>query len=195
MIRVLFICHGNICRSTMAEFLFKHMLTESGYSYADNLLIKGWQNDKLNLEEMHGAAERGHADFYIDSAATSREEIGEPVERRTVAKLKEHGIACGTHYARQITRTDYDFFDFIVVMDMENLRGMKRIIPDDPENKIHFMMEFADKNNIINNESAYSLKNPPRDVSDPWYTHNFEQTYQDLVVGCSGLIDYIKLKH
>jgi len=145
MIKILFVCHGNICRSPMAEFLFKHMVREAGMAEC----------------------------FFIDSAATSTEEIGNPVDRRAASKLKEHGIECGNHRAKQVTKKDYDTFDYLILMDMENLRGIKRIIPEDPGNKIHFLLEYAGLD---------------RDVADPWYTQDFEKTYEDLVLGCSEFL-------
>ena len=162
MIKVLFICHGNICRSTMAQFLFIHLAEEAGFSASEE--------------------QSGNLDFYVDSAATSREEIGNPVDRRTVSKLKEHGIRCGTHYARQITKQDYEQFDRIILMDRENEWGIRRILPEDPLHKIHWMLEYAEG-------SAYRQSDGrARDVADPWYTHNFELTYQDLLAGCTGLL-------
>ncbi|MBQ9815162.1 MAG: low molecular weight phosphotyrosine protein phosphatase [Lachnospiraceae bacterium] len=167
MLRILFICHGNICRSTMAEFIFKNMVSQAG------LGISGASD---------GVYENGGDDFYIDSAATSREEIGNPVDRRTVVKLKEHGIACGRHFARQITRREYDEYDLIIIMDTENEWGLKRIIPSDPEGKVHMMLEYAE-------DSEYKKRDgSAHDVSDPWYTHDFETTYKDLTAGCAGLL-------
>ena len=168
MIKVLFVCHGNICRSTMAQFLFMHIAQQRGYKVTDML--------------------HEYADFYVDSAATSTEELGNPVDRRTVAKLKDHGISCGVHYARQIRKADYDKYDYIILMDRENEWGLRRIIRDDPENKIHMMLEYA-------NGSEYKdKKGKPRDVADPWYTHDFEKTYEDLVAGCFGLLEYLSKK-
>lgn len=152
MIKVLFVCHGNICRSTMAEFYFKYLIGEAGMA----------------------------EDFFVDSAATSREEIGSPVDLRTRKKLAEHGIPCGTHYARQVTKADYEKFDYILIMDEENLRGIKRIIRDDPENKIHFLLEYTGEN---------------RDVADPWYTGNFETSYEDISNGCRAFLKFIKLQN
>lgn len=148
MTSVLFVCHGNICRSTMAEFVFKEFASRCG---------------------------RG-AEFYVDSAATSREEIGNDVHYGTRRKLAEMGIPCGHHAARQVTRNDYDKFDYIVVMDDENLFGLRRIISSDPEGKIHKLLSFAGSN---------------RDIADPWYTGNFDMTYDDIVSGCIGLLDSI----
>ena len=165
MFKILFVCHGNICRSTMAQFLFRHLAVTKGYTVSEDC--------------------REYADFYVDSAATSREEIGNPVDRRTVAKLKEHGIFCGHHSARQITVKDYQIFDLIIIMDRENQWGIQRILRDDPQDKVHFMLEYAA-------ESKYKKPDgTAKDVSDPWYTHDFETTYRDLYDGCLGLLDHL----
>lgn len=148
MIKILFICHGNICRSTMAEFLMKDMVS------------------KLGRE----------ADFYIESAATSREEIGNDIHRGTKEKLREVGVPFTRHAARQVTKADYDRFDYLIVMDQENIRGMNRIIGSDPENKIYKLLEFAGKD---------------RDIADPWYTGNFDDTYDDIMEGLAGLLSHL----
>lgn len=145
MIKVLFICHGNICRSTMAQYVLQDMLEKENKS----------------------------ADFYIDSAATSYEEIGNPVHHGTRAKLASEGIYCGDHRARRMTRQDYDDYDFIIGMDTENIRNIMRIIGKDTENKVYKLLAFA-------GESG--------DIADPWYTGNFDVTYDDVVRGCRGLI-------
>lgn len=149
MIKILFICHGNICRSTMAEMVFKHMVKKEG------------------LE----------SEFYINSAATSREEIGNGVHRGTRRKLAEMGIPCSEHYATQVTKEDYDKYDFLIVMDTTNVRGLKWIIKEDPENKIHMLLDFAGR--------------PGQSIADPWYTGNFDVTYDDVVEGCKGLLSYL----
>lgn len=145
MKRILFVCHGNICRSPMAEFIMKD-------------LVK-----KAHREE----------DFYIESAATSTEELGNPVYPPAQRKLAEHGISCKGKTARQVRRSDYDEFDLIILMDQWNLRNIRRIIPDDPEGKIHLLMDYT---------------NRPGDVADPWYTGNFEATWQDCLCGCEALL-------
>ena len=149
-IRILFICHGNICRSTMAEMVFKQMVKKEG------------------LE----------SEFYINSAATSREEIGNGVHYGTRRKLAEVGIPCGEHYATQVTKADYDKYDYLIIMDSINGRELKWIIKDDPENKIHMLLDFAGREG--------------QSIADPWYTGNFDITYDDVVEGCEGLLKYLK---
>jgi protein-tyrosine phosphatase len=146
MIRLLFVCHGNICRSPMAEFVMKQLVEEAGMG----------------------------SDFYIESAATSSEEIGNPVYPPARRKLAEHGIGCDNKRARQLTRDDYDSFDLIIGMDQWNLRSMSRLFGGDPKGKICMLMDFTDR---------------PGDVSDPWYTCDFEQAWQDIYAGCKALVD------
>ena len=148
-IRVLFVCHGNICRSTMAEFVMKDLVEKQGLS----------------------------DDFFIDSAATSTDEIGNGVHRGTVKKLREAGVPVGEHRARQITKADYEKYDYIVGMDGQNLRNMRRMLPEDTEKKICLLLDFTDK---------------PRDIADPWFTGNFDVTYDDVIAGCTALLEYIK---
>ena len=147
MKRILFVCHGNICRSPMAEFVMKHLVSNQGRS--DN--------------------------FYIESAATSTEEIGNEVYPPAKRKLAEHGISCKGKTARQMTRADYDRFDLLIGMDEWNIRNMTRICGGDPEVKIHKLLDFT---------------NRPGDVADPWYTGNFEATWQDVLLGCQCLLNY-----
>lgn len=149
MIRVLFVCHGNICRSTMAEFVLKDMV-----------------------------ARRGLADeFEIESAATSTEEIGNPVHPGTVGELRRHDIGgFEKKRARQLRRDDYDAFDLIIGMDEANMRNMDRMLGGDPAGKLRKMMEFAGS---------------ARDVADPWYTGDFDATYEDVCDGCRGLLGYL----
>lgn len=136
--RILFICHGNICRSPMAEFIFKEMVKKEG------------------LEDR----------FYVESAAVSTEEIGNPIYPPAKRCLNAHGIPYDTSKtARQITRADYDRFDLIIYMDRMNLRWLRYIIPDDPQNKVKLMMSYAGRD---------------RDVADPWYTGDFETTFRDI---------------
>ncbi|WP_426351219.1 low molecular weight protein-tyrosine-phosphatase [Alloiococcus sp. CFN-8] len=152
MIRVLFVCHGNICRSPMAEFVFKDMVKKKG------------------LEDK----------FYIASAATSTEEIGNPVHPGTVRKLKEVGIFVHGKTAFQIKKSDYDSYDYIIVMEEYNIRNLKRIIKSDPENKINKLLDFT---------------STPGDIDDPWYTGNFDITYEEIYKGCEGLLEHILKEH
>ena len=161
MIKVLFICHGNICRSTMAEYVMKD-------------LVK-----KANLE----------SSFYIDSAGTSNEEDGNPVHYGTQNKLREEGIPCGNHRARQMTKKDYEEFDYLIGMDTANIRNMIRIAGgEDSQGKIYKMLSFAGY------EHTHRLSEAG-DVADPWYTGDFEATYRDVKNGCEGLLAYIKENH
>lgn len=144
MTKILFICHGNICRSTMAQYVFQYYVDEAGLSDC----------------------------FEIDSAATSREEIGNGPHRGTVRKMKEVGIPVLPHRARQVTKEDYEYYDLLIIMDQENLWGIRRIIKDDPEEKIHLLLEYTDES---------------RDVADPWYTGDFDATYRDVSRGCRAL--------
>ena len=146
--RILFVCHGNICRSTMAQFVMLHLARERGLEHA----------------------------FEIDSAATSREEIGNDVHHGTRRKLAREGIPCGHHRARQMTRADYDRFDLIIGMDAENLWGMRRILGEDPEGKVHLLLDWSSR---------------PRDIADPWYTGNFDVTFDDVMEGCTTLLDHL----
>ena len=148
MIKVLFICHGNICRSTMAQSIFTHLITQQG------------------LTDL----------FYINSAGTSREEIGNPVHYGTVAKLKQVGIPVIPHRAVQMTKKDYDEYDFLIGMDTANIRNMHRIVGGDPECKIYKLMTFAGSG---------------KDVADPWWTDDFDATYEDVSEGCEGLLRYL----
>ena len=146
MVRILFVCHGNICRSTMAEFLFR------------------------DLAERRGYGDR----FHIESAATSREEIGNPVHHGTRRVLERLGIDCSGKRARQMTREDYDRFDLLIGMDHANIRNMNRIAGGDPEGKISLMLDHGGR--------------PGQEVADPWYTGDFETTYRDIMAGCEGLL-------
>ena len=158
MIRVLFICHGNICRSTMAESVFTHMVNQSGLTQQ----------------------------FEIDSAATSREEIGNPPHYGTVDKLRKEGIPLVPHRARQMTRDDYLYYDYLIGMDSANIRNMTRIAGGtDSQGKIYKMLSF------VGYEENHKLTEA-RDVADPWYTGDFDATYRDVVAGCKGLLQYIK---
>ena len=146
MIKILFVCHGNICRSTMAESIMKELVRRKGI--ADQ--------------------------YYIDSAATSMEEVGEPMYSPAARKLKEKGIPVGNHYARVLKRKDYQDFDLLIGMDRYNVRNMEYLFGGDREHKIRKMMQYAGSD---------------RDVADPWYTGNFEATWQDLIVAIEKLIE------
>ena len=145
MIRVLFVCHGNICRSPMAEFVMKDLVKKAG------------------------CADR----FEIASAATSTEELGNPVYPPARRKLAEHGLGCEGKTARQMTRQDYRDYDLLVAMDRENLWNMRRFTRDDPDHKVSLLLDYTSR---------------PGDVADPWYTGDFEQTWQDVLEGCQGLL-------
>ena len=145
MTKILFICHGNICRSPMAEFVMKFLTEKAGLG----------------------------AQFRIASAATSREETGNPVYPPARRKLAEHGIVCAGHAARQMTAQDYVLYDRLIGMDQANLRNMYRICGGDPEGKISLLMDYTDRHG---------------DVADPWYTGDFEATWRDVWDGCQGLL-------
>ena len=145
MVRILFVCHGNICRSPMAEFVMKDLVQKAGLA----------------------------GGFVIDSAATSTEEIGNPVYPPARRKLAEHGIGCAGHAARQMQRADYSRYDLLIGMDQENLYNMRRICGGDPEGKIHLLLDYTAR---------------PGSVADPWYTGDFERTWQDVLEGCRALL-------
>ena len=147
MKRILFVCHGNICRSPMAEFVMKDLVQKAGR--AD--------------------------DFYIESAATSTEELGNPVYPPARQKLAEHGISCKGKTARQIRRSDYAEFDLLIGMDRWNIRNMERIFGGDPDGKIHMLMDYTQR---------------PGEVADPWYTGNFDATWRDVLEGCTALLEH-----
>lgn len=150
MIKVLFICHGNICRSTMAESVFTHLVTRAGL-------------------ESH---------FEINSAATSREEIGNPPHYGTVDKLRQEHIPLIPHHARQMTVEDYKYYDYLIGMDTANIRNMTRIAGGaDKAQKIYKLLTFAGSG---------------RDVADPWYTGDFDATFADVMAGCTGLLEKIR---
>ena len=148
MIKILFVCHGNICRSPMAEFVMKEMVKNA------------------NLQER----------IYIESAATSTEELGNPVYPPARRIMAQHGIDCKNKTARQITRADYDNFDYIVAMDERNIRNMRYFFGNDPEHKVSLLLSWANEN---------------REVADPWYTGDFEATWRDVNLGCDALLKQI----
>ena len=143
--KVLMVCWGNICRSPMAEFVMK------------------------DLVEKRGVADR----FYIESAAHSSEEIGNPVYPPAKAELARHGISCEGKRARRMSREDYDKFDYIIGMEKMNLGYMNRILGADPEGKVHLLMDFTDH---------------PEDIADPWYTGDFSGVYKQILEGCEALL-------
>ena len=151
MIRILFLCHGNICRSPMAEFIMKDLVKKAG------------------LESQSRIA----------SAATSREEIGNPVYPPAQRKLAEHGIGCSCHAARQLVNSDYEKYDLLIGMDQANLRDMYRICGGDFADKMHLLLDYTDR--------------PNQEVADPWYTDNFEATWRDVSDGCQGLLDHLMI--
>ncbi len=148
MIKVLFVCHGNICRSPMAQSILTHLAARDGLAHQ----------------------------LHINSAATSREEIGNPPHYGTVSKLNQVGIPVIPHRAVQMTAEDYDNYDYLIGMDDANIRSMKRIC-DGRSEKIHKILEFSNSN---------------ASVADPWYTGNFNQTYEDLMRGCKAFLNFLK---
>ena len=150
-VRLLFICHGNICSSPMAEFVMKALAAKAGL------------------------AER----LEIASAATSTEEIGNPVYPPAQRKLAEHGIGCAGKTARQMTRRDYEAYDYLIAMDRNNLRNMQRFVGSDPAGKVSLLMDHTAR---------------PGDVADPWYTGDFDATWRDVAEGCAALLEELKGK-
>ena len=148
-IKVLAVCHGNICRSTMAQSVFQHLVNTRGLSDL----------------------------FHIDSAATSREEIGNGVYPPAKRKLASVGITCDMHHARQVTKQDYEEYDYLLAAEQYNLRNLQRIIKDDPKRKIYRLLDFCDR---------------PRDIADPWYTGNFDITYDDIMEGLEGFLKHLE---
>ena len=149
MIKILFVCLGNICRSPMAEFAMKDLVRREGIAVA----------------------------FEIASAATSTEELGNPVYPPARRKLAEQGISCAGKTARQIEKADYDRYDYIVGMDHSNLRNMQRAFGGDPAGKLSLLLDYTSR---------------PGQVADPWYTGDFDATWQDVSEGCRGLLDKLR---
>lgn len=148
MKKILFVCHGNICRSPMAEFVMKKLVDEAGRS----------------------------SEFEIASAATSTEEIGNPVYPPARRKMAEHGINCAGKTARQLTRRDYEYYDLLIAMDQNNIRNMMRMLGGDPQNKVDLLLNYTDR---------------PGEVADPWYTGNFDATWRDCMEGCTALLNHL----
>lgn len=147
MIKILFVCHGNICRSPMAEFVMKDLVKKAG------------------LESQ----------FHIESAATSTEEIGNPVYPPARRKLAEHGVGCAGKRARQLRNEDYERYDLLIGMDRANLRNMHRICGGDPDDKIRLLLNCAGR--------------AGEEVADPWYTGDFDAAWRDIEAGCRGLLE------
>lgn len=150
MIKVLFVCHGNICRSPMAEFMFKDMVKRKG------------QEDQ----------------FEIASAATSREEIGNPVHYGTRNKLAQYGISVAGKYARQMTKQDYLAYDYVIIMDRNNYRNTLRIIGEDSLDKVRLLLDYTSRQG--------------QSIADPWYTGDFDATYDDIKEGLEGFWSYLE---
>lgn len=150
--KILFVCLGNICRSPMAEFVMKDIVEKAGLSH----------------------------EFEIASAATSTYEIGNPVYPPARQKLAEHGISCSGKTARQITKRDYEHYDYIVAMDKSNLRNLRAMLGDDTQGKISLLMDYTSR---------------PADVADPWYTGDFQATWEDVSEGCNELLTFIMKKN
>ena len=149
MIKILFVCHGNICRSPIAEYVMKHLV----------------HRDRLE------------SSFEISSAATSTEELGNPVYPPARDELKRHGISCSGHHARQVAKADYDYYDYLIVMDRMNIRNLNRIIGSDPMGKVSKMRSYA---------------GTQADVEDPWYTGAFGEVYDQILESCEALLAQLK---
>lgn len=148
MVKILFVCLGNICRSPMAEYIFKDMVDRKGLS----------------------------SNYIINSAATSREEIGNDMHYGTKQKLKQMGVKYTVHIAKQLKKEDYNKYDYIIGMEDSNIRDILNIMGKDEKHKIYRLLDFSKK---------------PRDIADPWYTGNFDKTYEDIKEGCEALLKKI----
>lgn len=167
MIKIMFVCHGNICRSPMAEFVFKRMVYDAGI-----------------LDQ-----------FVISSSATSTEEIhmhGSPVYPPARRELAKHGISCEGKFAVQITAADYKKYDYLILMDHNNLHNIQRIVGEDTEKKIWKLYDFAPC--AETSPVTVPIRLSGRDISDPWYTGDFAQTYHDIELGCRGLLVFLGMK-
>jgi protein-tyrosine phosphatase len=163
MVKILFVCHGNICRSTMAEYVMKYLVKQNG------------------LEDK----------FFIDSAATSTEEIGNPVHYGTRNKLNSVNIPVGNHRARQITKKDLEEFDYLIGMDSANIRNMKRFYGFDGFSFGSYSKENSSTKKELENKICKLLEfaGSSGDIADPWYTGNFDLTYNDVLKGCKSLLN------
>lgn len=147
-IKVLMICHGNICRSPMAEYVLKNLVTT-----------------------------RGIADqFHIASAATSYEEIGNPVYPPAKAELARHGISCKGHAARKLIKKDFEEFDYLIAMEQYNLRNIRREFGEELAGQVSLLLDYTDT---------------PGDIDDPWYSGGFDVTYKEVLKGCEGLLEHL----
>lgn len=144
-IKVLMICHGNICRSPMAKYILQDMVEKRGIA----------------------------GDFYIDSCATSYEEIGNPVYPPARQELSRHGISCKGHAARKLVKADFEEFDYLIAMEQYNIRNIRREFGEELTNKVSLLLDYTDN---------------PGDIDDPWYSGGFDVTYRDIVRGCEGLL-------
>ena len=149
MEKILFVCHGNICRSPMAEFVMKDLVKKAGLQ----------------------------SRFHIASAAVSREEIGNAVYPPARRELQKHGISCDGKTARKMKKDDFEKFDYLICMDNNNLRNIRREFGETLRDRVELLMTYAGSG---------------RDVADPWYTGNFDITYRDVVEGCEAFLDYLK---
>ena len=149
MHKILFICHGNICRSPMAEFLLKDIVNKRGLADA----------------------------FEIASAATSREEIGNPVHYGTRTKLAQFGISVAGKHAVQVTKHDYEHYDLLLVMDSNNIHNLRRVIGEDTQNKVQLLLDYTERKG--------------ESIADPWYTGDFDVTYNDIMEGLAGLLEQL----
>ena len=148
MIKILFVCHGNICRSPLAEYILKDLVS------------------KRNLTDK----------FHIASAATSYEEIGNPVYPPARAELAKHGISCKGHAARKLVKSDFTDYDYLIAMEEYNLRNIRREFGDALAKQVSLLLDYTDT---------------PGDIDDPWYTGNFGITYEEILRGCEGLLEYL----
>lgn len=146
--KIMFVCHGNICRSPMAEFIFKNMIEKMGISHK----------------------------YEVFSSATSSEELGNPIHYGTRAKLVEKKIPFEERRAYMLKKNDYDEYDMFICMDKRNIRNIRYIFGNDPDSKVSLLMSYA---------------GVEREVADPWYTGNFDDTYRDIVKGLDGLLSYL----